>query len=90
MRLYAVLNFQDIVLSLFPTFIFVLLFGLALSYAYFRLKGSEEKAKRLRTFPEDIEEGQGPFPIVLVLTIAGTIIWVFLYILVIGLLGVKI
>jgi hypothetical protein len=91
MRLYAVLNFQDIIVYLFPTLIFVLVFVLALSYAHFRTKRSEEKGNRVyHRFPEEIEERHGPFPIVLVLTIAGAIVWGFLYILVIGLLGVKI
>lgn len=91
MRLYSLLNAQDIILYLFPTLIFVLVFGLALSFAYFRTKRSKEKETLLyERFPEEIEEGHGPFPIVLVLTIIGTIIWGFLYILVIGLLEVKI
>ena len=91
MRLFALLNFQDIIIYLFPTLIFVLVFGLALSYAFFRTKRSVEKANRVcHRFPEEIEERCGPFPIALALTIAGAIIWGFLYILVIGLLEVKI
>jgi hypothetical protein len=91
MRLYALLNSQDIVLYLFPTFVFVLLFGLALSGAFFRTRLSDEKEKQVGyKFPEGIEEGGGAFPMVLVLTIAGTIIWGFFYILAIGLLEVRI
>jgi hypothetical protein len=42
------------------------------------------------TFPEDIEDRQAPFPLSLILIIAGTVVWAFFYILVIGLWGVKI
>jgi hypothetical protein len=91
MRLYALLNFQDIVLYLFPTLVFVLLFGLALSFSYFRTKYAEEKEKEIHhSFPEDLEERRAPFPTVLVLTIGGTIVWGFFYILMVGLLEVKI
>ena len=91
MRLFAVLNFQDVIIYLFPTLVFVVVFGLGLSYAHFRTKRLEERGHQIyHRFPEDIEERRGPFPIVLVLTIAGAIIWGFLYILVIGHLGVKI
>jgi hypothetical protein len=91
MRLYALLNSQDIFLYLFPTLVFVLLLGLALSRAFFRTERSEERQIQVNyRFPEDIEEGCGAFPLVLVLTIAGTIAWGFFYILAIGLLEVKI
>jgi hypothetical protein len=91
MRLYALLNVQDIFLYLFPTLVFVLLFGLALSRAFFRTKRSEAKEIQVSyRFPEDIEEGCGAFPLVLVLTLVGTIAWGFFYILAIGLLEVRI
>ena len=41
------------------------------------------------TFPR-IEDRQAPFPLALLLIIAGTVVWAFFYILVIGLWGVKI
>lgn len=91
MRLYALLNFQDIVLYVFPALIFMVLFGLALSYAHFRTKGSEERKGRVYyTFPEEIEDREEPVPVALGLIIAGTIIWAFFYILITGFLGVKI
>ena len=42
------------------------------------------------TFPEGIEDRQAPFPLSLILIIAGAVVWAFFYILVIGLWGVKI
>ena len=91
MRLFALLNFQDIVLYLFPSLIFVLLFGLALSFASFRAGGSKcAKETAPHEEPEDIQGGNEPVPVFMILTIAGTVVWAFFYILATGLLEVKI
>jgi len=91
MRFFALLNFQDIILYVFPALIFVILFGFALAHSHFRSKNSEERKKRiLYLFPEGIEDRNAPFPIVLVLIIIGTLIWAFFYILMIGVLEVTI
>lgn len=91
MRLFALLGFQDILLYVFPALIFILLFGLALSFACFRTGRSEgAKEKTPHEYPEDIQGGNGPLPVVMILTIAGTVGWAFFYILVTGLLEVKI
>jgi hypothetical protein len=41
-------------------------------------------------FPEDIEDRRAPFPLSLILIIAGTVVWAFSYIIVVGLWGVRI
>jgi hypothetical protein len=91
MRFFALLNFQHIILYVFPTLVFIVLFGLALGYSHVRRKDSEERKKAiLYLFPDGIEGRNAPFPLVLVLTIVGTLIWAFFYILMIGVLEVKI
>ena len=91
MRFFTLLNFQHIILYVFPALVFIILFGFALAYSHFSGKSSEErKRKTLYHFPEGIEDRNAPFPIVLILTIIGTFMWAFLYILIIGVLEVKI
>ncbi len=91
MRHFNMLNFQHIILYLFPTLIFMVIFGLALSFSHLQSKDSEERKKKIiYRFPEKIEDRNAPFPLSMLLIIAGTIIWVFFYILGTGLLGVKI
>lgn len=91
MRFFELVNLQDMVLYFFPAVLAILIFGIALGYVHFRTARSEERMKRsYYTFPEDIEDRQAPFPLSLILIIAGTVVWAFFYILVIGLWGVKI
>jgi hypothetical protein len=76
---------------LFPALISVFLIGAALARTHFRKRDSEERKKRAYyTFLGEIEDREEPFPLVLILIIAGTVIWVFFYILFTGLWGVKI
>jgi len=90
MRLYELLNFQHIVLYLFPALIFILLFGLGLAYVHWRGPQAEARAKDIyHVFPAGLRERRSPFPVVLLLIIAGTVLWGFFYILAYGLLGVK-
>ena len=90
MRFFDLLNLQDIILYFFPAVLAILIVGIALGYVHFRTSRSEERMKRsYYTFPEDIEDRQAPFPLSLILIIAGTVVWAFFYILVIGLWGVK-
>jgi len=80
-----------VVLYVFPTLLFILLLGLALSYSHFHSKDSQERKIRIHSrYPEEIEDREAPFPLSLILIIAGTILWAFFYILGTGLLGVKI
>jgi uncharacterized membrane protein YidH (DUF202 family) len=91
MRFFELVNLQDIVLYFFPAVLAILILGLALGYVHFRTVRSEERMKKpYYTFPEDIEDRHAPFPLSLILIIAGTVVWAFFYILVIGLWGVKI
>ena len=91
MRFFYLLNIQHFVLYFFPAFITLLLIAIALKFSYFHSKDSEEKLTRIsHRYPLGIEERDAPFPLVLLLIIVGTVIWVFGYILMIGLLGIKI
>ncbi len=91
MRFFALLNFQHIILYLFPTLIFIIIFGLALGYAHFKTAASEERKSSVQgRYPDELEDKNAPFPVALTLIIAGTIAWAFLYILGTGLMGVKI
>jgi hypothetical protein len=91
MRFFELKNLQDVMLYLFPTLVFLLVFGAGLAYSYFRTKDSREQEEEVvEVYPEGFSTRNAPFPLVLALTIAGSIIWAFLYILFTGLLGVKI
>ena len=91
MHFFELRNFQHIMLYLFPTLLFVVLFAVGLSRMHFRQKDSEEKVKRIEhTYPGGIEERNAPFPLVLTLTIFGTVLWGFLYIILYGVLEVRI
>ena len=91
MRLFALSNFQDVMLYLFPALLFMVVFGVGLAYMHFR---SERDEARLKTiiyrFPAGIEDRDAPFPLIMTLIIVGTVIWGFFYILLHGLLEVKI
>ena len=89
MRFFELLGFQDVVLFIFPTLIFIILFYFGLSRARFLKKNSEEREKRVvHTYPEGIEARNSPFPLVLIMVIVGFLLWAFFYTLGTGLLGV--
>lgn len=91
MRFFELKDFQDVMLYLFPTLVFLLVFGAGLAYTHFHTRVAREREERVvEVYPEGFSTRNAPFPLVLTLTIAGTIIWAFFYILVTGLLGVKI
>ncbi len=91
MRFFELLNFQHVVLYLLPAFILLFIFGTALAYSYFNTRDSEARQKKIYgQYVEGFETKNAPFPLTLVLIIIGTVVWAFLYILIIGLLGVKI
>ena len=78
-------------MALFSTLIFMIVFGIGLGFSYFRSKNSEERKERIiNRYPEGIEDKNAPFPLAMLLIIVGTVIWWFFYILLHGLLGVKI
>lgn len=91
MRFFTLLGFQHVVLYVFPTLVFILIFGIGLSYAHFRTKNSESRKSEIHDrFPDDIEGRNAPFPLIMTLIMVGTVAWVLCYILAVGLLGVKI
>ena len=91
MRYFKLLNFQHLMLVIFPTLVFIIVFALALGFRHFKHPDSERRRKEiLYTYPEGIEDKNAPFPIAMTLIVAGVVIWAFFYILLNGLLGVKI
>jgi hypothetical protein len=91
MRIFEVLNLQHFVMYLFPTLAFILIFAAGLGYLYVRRGASEERLTRIiENYPGGIEGRNAPFPLMLTLIIAGTVVWGLLYILLTGLLKVKI
>jgi hypothetical protein len=91
MRYFELLGFYHFVMYLLPALAFITLFIIALGYYHFNRKNSEERMTRvIEEFPGGIRGRKAPFPLLIYLVIAGTVIWVFAYILLIGLLGVKI
>ncbi len=91
MRFYALLNFQHVMAYIFPTLIFMVVFGVGLAFGHLHSKAAEEhKSKIVGRFADGIEDRNAPYPLVMMLIIAGAFIWGFFYILMHGLLGVKI
>lgn len=88
MRLFEMVGIEDFVLYFFPSLAFIFVFAAGLSFAHFRRKNSESKLTTIiEKFPGGIEGRNAPFPLVLFMIIAGTVIWVLGYILFIGLSG---
>ena len=91
MRFYELLNFQHTMGWLFPTLVFMVVFGVGLSFAHLKSSDSEERKKAVTgRYADDIEERNAPYPLIMMLIIAGTFIWGFFYIVMHGVLGVKI
>ena len=91
MHFFQLRNFQDVVLCLLPAVVFVFVFGVGLAYTHIIRKNSEErKTKVIEEYIDTIKGRNAPFPLVLYLIIFGTVIWSFLYIVLTGVLGVRI
>ena len=91
MRYFEVLGIQHFIMYLFPTIAFIALFIIGLGFYHINRKDSAERESRvIERFPEGIEGRNAPFPIIAYLVLYGTIIWVIAYILLIGILEVKI
>ncbi len=91
MRYFELLGIQHFVMYLFPALATIVLFIIGLGYYYIHSKDSEERKNRIiEQFPGGIEGRNAPFPLVLYLIIAGTIVWGLAYLILIGVLGVKI
>jgi len=91
MRLFELLNIQHVVLYFFPGLIAVLLVAAALAFSHFHGKGRDERMHKVtQEYPSELAERNGPFPLVLFLLILGIVIWAVGYILIHGLLQVKV
>ena len=91
MRFFELLNFQHVMGVLFPTLLFMIVFWIGLGFMYFRTKDAEARKTTItHEYPTGIRERNAPYPLIIVLTILGTFIWAFFYILMHGVLGVKI
>ena len=87
MRFFELLNLQHVFGYIFPTIVFMLIFVIGQSYAHF--KTDREKQVTGHKFVDGLEDGHSPFPLIVVLIIAGTFIWGVAYILMYGLTEVK-
>jgi hypothetical protein len=91
MRFFELLSFQHIMLYVFPTLLFILVFGVGLAFSHFKTGDSEKRFSEIsHLFADGLRERNAPYPLVMMLIIAGTVAWVFFYILMTGFLGVKI
>jgi len=91
MRYFALLNIQHYIMFLFPTIAFIALFAIGLGYYYIRRQDSADRETRIiERFPDGIEGRNAPFPMIIYLILAGTVLWVLAYIILIGVLEVKI
>jgi hypothetical protein len=91
MRFFDALGVQHFVMYLFPAIAFIALFILGLGFYHINRRDSADRESRIiENYPGGIEGRNAPFPLVLYLIIAGAVIWVLAYILLIGYLKVKI
>jgi len=91
MRFFDALSVQHFVMYLFPAIAFIALFILGLGFYHINRRDSADRESRIiENYPGGIEGRNAPFPLVLYLIIAGSVIWVLAYILLIGYLKVKI
>jgi hypothetical protein len=91
MRYFAFLNIQHFIIYLFPAIAFIALFAIGLGYFHVHRKDATDRETRIiERYPGGIEGRNAPFPMIIYLTIIGTIMWVLAYIIVIGVMEVKI
>ena len=91
MRYFQLLGIQHFVMYLFPALATIVLFIIGLGFYYFRRNDSEARKTRIiEQYPGGIEGRNAPFPLCAALIVAGTIIWSLAYIVLIGVLGVRI
>ena len=91
MRYFELLNFQHVMAYVFVGLLFMVVFGIGLAFVHLRgPKDEDRKTRIIHRHAEGISERNAPFPLIMILVIAGVVIWGFLYTLMHGLLGVKI
>jgi hypothetical protein len=85
MRFFELLHTQQVAALIIIAVIFLILFGVTLWVL--PMSGPRARAltiKPIQQFADGIEKGDGPFPLILALIIAGTILWALFYILFYG------
>jgi hypothetical protein len=91
MRYFEVLGIQHFFMYLFPAIATIALFIIGLGFYHIYRKDSAEREVRIiERYAGGVEGRNAPFPLIAYLIILGTIIWVLAYILLIGILKVKI
>ena len=91
MRYFEILGIQHFFMYLFPAIAFIALFMVGLGFYHINRRDSAERESRIiERYPEGIEGRNAPFPLITYLVVFGTIIWVLAYIILIGVLKVKI
>ena len=76
---------------LFPTLLFMVVFAVGLAFSHLHTQDAENrKTQIIKRYADGIEDRDAPYPLVMMLIIAGAVIWGFFYILMHGVLGVKI
>ena len=91
MRFYELLNFQHVILFVLPTLLFIVVFGFGLGFVHFKSRDAEKRKHAIaHGYPDGIEGREAPFPLVMLVIVAATVIWAFFYILFNGLLEVRI
>ena len=91
MRYFELLGIQHFFMYLFPAVATIVLFIIGLGFYHFSPKDSAERESRIiERYPGGIEGRDAPFPLLLYLIVAGSVVWVLAYILLIGFLKVKI
>jgi hypothetical protein len=85
MRFFELLHIQQVAALIISAVIFLILFAVTLWVL--PMSGSRARAlniKPIQKFADGIEKGDGPFPLIIALIIAGTILWALFYILFYG------
>lgn len=90
MHFFELRNIQHFVIYLLPAFLGVIIFAIGLARTHFRHEDDDKRMQEVHsTYVGGIEERDAPFPLILVLVLGGTVVWGFLYIILYGVLGVK-
>ena len=80
MRFFELLNFQHLMGSLLIPLIFLVLFGIGLSFLpLINSKEKKDAVGEAHEFNDNISEGNGPFPMIVALILVGTILWALFY-----------
>jgi len=91
MRYFELLGIQHFFMYLFPAIATIVLFIIGLGFYHINRNDSAQRESRIiERYPGGIEGRDAPFPLLLILIVAGTVVWVLAYILLIGFLKVKI